>query len=86
MKTRHLTSVSACSRSHGETDNEPSAPTLPQRVPGAALAALMLADFANAVDAAAPQRMPSRAEVEAARDGLLALAIHASTQPEESTP
>lgn len=79
MTVRHLTSVSACSRSHGEADNEQSAPALPQRVPGAALAALMLADFTNAVDAAAPQRMPSRAEVEAARAGLLAMAEEVAT-------
>ncbi|NUQ98273.1 MAG: hypothetical protein HOY79_17575 [Streptomyces sp.] len=81
MTTRHLTPAGSCLRSHDETDTGPSVSALPRRVPGAALARLKvlaafdaLAVFIGATDVRTVQRMPSRAEWEAAAAGLLTLA------------
>lgn len=81
MTTRHATSAIPCQRSTDEADGEQSKPGLPQRVPGEALARLKaataldaLAVFIGATDVRTAQRMPSRAEWEAAKAGLRLLA------------
>jgi hypothetical protein len=93
MTTRHPNSATPRQRITNSDDGAPVKPALPQRIPGAALAELKTLDALNALavlvgatDVRSTQRMPSRAEWEAAKAGLLTLAATTTPQPEEHGP